>query len=358
LCLMSVIRLPALVDVHVHTREPGQTHKEDWSTATASALAGGISTVLAMPNTVPVAADGETLEIAERAAGAGARCDFGLYAGATGANSGSVRSIADRVVGLKMFLDQSFGDLRLPDLDTWWDHLAGWPESSPIVVHAEGRSLPGILLMAGWLGRQIHVCHVSRPDELNLIARAKDRGLPVTCEVAPHHLFLDATDAVRLGRAGAVRPPLASPEEVKAMWERLEVIDCFATDHAPHTAAEKASDSPPPGYPGVETMLPLLLTAVSEGRLSLAAVVERLSSGPRRIFGLREPDESSVEVDPDDVWVIRAAELHTRCDWTPYEGREVRGRVTRVVLRGDAVYADGMVTGSTGTGRNVREEKP
>jgi len=353
---MSTITLPGLVDVHVHTRDPGQTHKEDWSTASASALAGGITTVLAMPNTTPVVGDAVSLETAAAAAAAGARCDYALYAAATESNAATVGRLAPRVVGLKMFLDQSFGDLRLPDMDCWWNHLAGWPGTSPVAVHAEGRSLAGIMLMAEWLGRPIHVCHVSRADEIALIARAKDRGLPVTCEVTPHHLFLDASDAGRIGPASDVRPPLGDPADVAALWDRLEVIDCFATDHAPHTAEEKASPTPPPGFPGIETMLPLLLGAVDDGRLTLRQMLDRLVVNPRRIFGLPEQADTRVEVDPDESWVIHASDLHTRCDWTPYEGRQVRGRVTRVVLRGEIVFEGGRVLGAAGTGRNLREE--
>jgi len=353
---MTTITLPGLVDVHVHTRDPGQTHKEDWASATAAALAGGITTVLAMPNTDPVVADDASLAVAARAAAAGARCDYGLFAGATGDNAGTVGRVAPRVVGLKMFLDQSFGDLRLPDLDTWEAHLAGWPLDVPIVVHAEGRSLAGILLLAAWLERPLHVCHVSRGDEIRLIGRAKERGLPVTCEVAPHHLFLDSSDAGRIGVASAVRPPLSAPGDVAALWEHLGVIDCFASDHAPHTVAEKAADSPPPGFPGVETMLPLLLTAVHEGRLALEDVVLRLSEAPRRIFGLPPQPDTFVEIDADESWVIAAAGLHSRCGWTPYEGRQVTGRVRRVVLRGETVVEDAEVVGAAGGGVDVREE--
>lgn len=354
---MTTLRLPGLIDVHVHTRDPGQTHKEDWASASASALAGGITTVLAMPNTDPVVADEDSLATAEKAAARGARCDYALYAGATADNASTVHRLANRVVGLKMFLDQSFGDLRLPDLDSWWDHLGRWPASTPLVVHAEGRSLPGVLLMAQWLGRPVHVCHLSRRDELALIVRAKDRGLPVTCEVAPHHLFLDATDAARLGPAAAVRPPLADPADVAALWAHLGAIDCFASDHAPHSSAEKHGANPPPGFPGVETMLPLLLTAVHQGRLTLDAVLERLVTGPRRIFGLDSQPDTVVEIDAEQRWVIGAAGLHTRCDWTPYQGIEVRGRVERVTLRGRVVFEHGTVSGAPGIGRNLREDQ-
>src|SRR5512145_346855 len=113
--------------------------------------------------------------------------------------------------------------------------------------------------MAEWLDRPVHFAHVSRGDEIRLIARAKEKGMAVTCEVSPHHLLLDRGDAARLGSLGTVRPALAAPEDRKALWEHLAVIDCFATDPAPHPIAEKELDDPPPGFPGVETMLPLLL---------------------------------------------------------------------------------------------------
>src|SRR5690606_36950149 len=140
-----------------------------------------------------------------------------------------------------------------------------------------------------------------------------------------------------------VRPRLASPEDRKALWENLAYIDCFATDHAPHTAAEKDSENPPPGFPGLETALPLLLSAVHEGRLSLEDVVLRMHTNPRRIFGLPEQPDTWIEVDEEAEWEIRGQEMLSRSAWTPFEGWKVRGRVQRVVLRGQEVYRDGQV---------------
>ncbi len=351
---MTTLILPGLVDVHVHTRDPGQTHKETWSGATASALAGGITTVLAMPNTLPVVADADSLGVALAAAARGSRCDYAIFAGATESNSATVSTLAPRVAGLKLYLDQTFGDLRLASLDLWWAHLESWPSAAPLLVHAEGASLAAVLLMAGWLERSLHVCHVSRGDEIRLIARAKDRGLAITCEVSPHHLLLDRGDGARLGSLGTVRPPLASPEDVQSLWDHLEVIDCFATDHAPHTLEEKESDTPPPGFPGVETMLPLLLDQVHRGALDLAGVTDRLDSNPRRIFGLPTAD-TTVEVDPDAEWVIRAEELHTACDWTPFEGRRVRGRVVAVRRGTEVLYEQGKVLAAPGTGKDLKQ---
>jgi carbamoyl-phosphate synthase/aspartate carbamoyltransferase/dihydroorotase len=142
---------------------------------------------------------------------------------------------------------------------------------------------------------------------------------------------------------------------VDALWENLDVIDCFATDHAPHILQEKDSDTPPPGFPGLETALPLLLTAVSESRLTLPDLVTKMYENPRKIFGLPEQPETWVEVDENAEYEIKAAEQFTRCGWTPFEGWKVRGRVKRVVLRGREAFTDGKVLAEKGFGRNVRE---
>jgi carbamoyl-phosphate synthase/aspartate carbamoyltransferase/dihydroorotase len=131
----------------------------------------------------------------------------------------------------------------------------------------------------------------------------------------------------------------------------LDVIDCFATDHAPHTSSEKDSAEPPPGYPGLETALGILLNAVAEGRLSLEDLVQRMHAGPRRIFGLSRQPETYLEVDTDSRWEVRAVELHSRCGWTPFEGMLLRGRVRRVVVRGRPAFLDGEVLTPPGSGQ-------
>lgn len=210
--------------------------------------------------------------------------------------------------------------VRLPSLQ----HFQSWPKKYPLCVHAEGQTTAAILLLAGLHNRPIHVCHVARKEEIQIIRAAKEkvrvsaysylgevlslnlngwRGVPscysfaqgmvVTCEVCPHHLFLCEEDLDRIGHGrGQVRPILGTREDQRALWENLDVIDCFATDHgkpcsisiitpvpldpnklfnvqAPHTVQEKSTEKPPPGFPGLETMLPLLLTAVHEGKLTM-----------------------------------------------------------------------------------------
>ena len=131
------------------------------------------------------------------------------------------------------------------------------------------------------------------------------------------------------------------------------MIDCFATDHAPHTRSEKDGATPPPGFPGLETALALLLRGVQEGRLTLDDVVARMATNPRRIFGLPEQAETWVEVDPDLVWEVRASDFYSRCGWTPFEGWKLRGRIHRVVLRGKPVYQDNRVLALPGSGYNL-----
>ena len=349
------MKLPGLIDPHVHLRDPGATHKEDWDSGTAAALAGGFTTVLAMPNTQPPVTDGATLTQALTIGQEKARCDYGQYLGAGVDNPGKLALLASRAAGLKMYLDQTYGPLRLEEMSAWRAHFESWPRHLPIVAHAEGRTMAAVILMAALYERALHLAHVSLREEILMIRAAKEKGLKVTCEVAPHHLFLTREDIPFIGTGRSeVRPRLASRADQEALWENLEVIDCFATDHAPHTLEEKDSPNPPPGYPGLETALPLLLTALHEGRLREEDLIKRMYTNPRRIFNLPEQENTWIEVDPGECWVIQAANTHTRCGWTPFEGWQVRGRVKRVVMRGRQVTLDGEVLAPPGYGRNVR----
>ena len=166
--------------------------------------------------------------------------------------------------------------------------------------------------------------------------------------------FFAASDAV-VGVRGEVRPRLATKEDVDNLWINLDVIDCFATDHAPHTLEEKDGENPPPGFPGLETMLPLLLTAASEGRLTIDQIVQKLYENPRRIFNLPEQPNTYIEVDENATYEIKASEGFTRCGWTPFEGWKVKGRVQKVVLRGKTAFEDGKVLAEAGSGKNVRK---
>ncbi|NWJ08702.1 PYR1 protein, partial [Crypturellus undulatus] len=383
-CMTSqkLIRLPGLIDVHVHLREPGGTHKEDFSSGTAAALAGGVTMVCAMPNTSPAVTDAASFALAQKLAEAGARCDFALFLGASADNAGALGAVAGAAAGLKMYLNETFSALRLDDVALWMQHFEQWPRHLPLVAHAERQTVAAVLMVAQLYQRPVHICHVARREEILLIKAAKQRGVAVTCEVAPHHLFLCRDDVARLGEGrGAVRPALGTRHDMEALWENMDTIDCFATDHgerrdgpcwrrardpslrcpspsrpaAPHTLEEKQGPEPPPGYPGLETMLPLLLTAVAEGRLSVEDIVQRLYENPRKIFGLPAQDDTYVEVDLEHEWTVPGHTAFSKARWTPFEGMRVKGTVRRVVLRGEVAYIDGQVLVPPGYGQDVRK---
>ena len=341
-----MITLPGLIDAHVHLRTPGQTHKEDLSTGTRAALAGGFTAVLDMPNTTPPTTDEATLRAKLDLVRRQAHCDVRSFVGGTERNAGRIERLSERSVGLKLYLNQTHGPLLLSDLGAVIVHMRRWP--GVIAVHAEGWHLAAAIGMARLYGCSLYCCHVARKAEIELIRQAKERGAKVTCDVTPHHLFLTDADARALGPLGDMRPTLGTAADRDALWENLDVVDCMASDHAPHTLGEKESDAPPPGVPGLETTLPLMLTAVHEGRLSLDRLVELLYDGPRRVYELPDQPETYIEVDLDERHVLQNASLHTKCGWTPFAGRSVRGRLRRVVLRGDQVFANGHVCSPDG----------
>ncbi|MFN8414139.1 MAG: amidohydrolase family protein [Anaerolineales bacterium] len=353
-----MLKLPGLIDPHVHLREPGAIHKEDYDSGTSSALAGGFTIVLAMPNTKPPIFDSATLDLALNAAKQKARCDFGQYIGAGPDNAEIAASLSGKAAGLKMYLDSTFGELRLDDMTLWMPHFEKYPKSLPLVAHSESRTMAAAILFAAIYDRPVHIAHISLKEEVLLIKAAKEKGIQVTCEVCPHHLFLSKEDIPAISHGhpgrGEVRPRLATKEDVEALWQNMDVIDCFATDHAPHTIEEKDSENPPPGFPGLETALPLLLTAVDDGRLTLEDIIARSYTNPRKIFNLPEQPETWVEIDENETYEIKASEQFTRCNWTPFEGWKVKGRVKKVVLRGKTAFENGKILSEPGFGKNIR----
>ena len=336
---MARLTLPGLVDVHTHLRVPGGEYKEDFRTGTAAALAGGITTILGMPNTTPPLTTPEILQQTIKEAQHAIYCDVGLFAGASPESIVSLPDLAPYAVALKIYLNDTFGPLRVEDLPTLRACFQRWPRHKMIAMHAEGQSVAVGIGLAATYQRPVHFCHISHQEEIELIAEAKRQGLPITCEVTPHHLFLTDADAERLGPLGDMRPRLARPEDVEALWAHIDtIIDCIATDHAPHTLVEKRSSTPPPGVAGLETSLPLMLTAVKQGRLTLERLIQLMATNPRRIFGLPEQSDTFIEVDPETEYIVTNKQMQTKCGWTPFAGLTLIGRVQRVTLRGQLVY--------------------
>ena len=279
-------------------------------------------------------------------------CDVGLFAGASPEKIAELPACAPYAVALKIYLNDTFGPLRVDDVPTLRACFQTWARDKLIAMHAEKQSVAVGIGLAATYQRPVHFCHISRREEIELITDAKMAGLPVTCEVTPHHLFMDESDFHRLGALGDMRPVLGTPDDVAALWEHInDTIDCIATDHAPHTLAEKQSENYPPGVAGLETSLPLMLTAVHEGRLSLERVIAMMATNPRRIFGLDEQENTYIEVHSDAEYVIQNEQMFSKCGWTPFAGKTVFGKVQRVVLRGTCVFEHGQLRASAGSGK-------
>ncbi|CAK1581963.1 unnamed protein product [Parnassius mnemosyne] len=357
-CMTSrnIIKLPGFIDIHVHVREPGATYKEDFASCTAAALAGGVTMICAMPNTNPPLVDRAAYDYVSALARVSARCDYALFVGASSANCDTVFELAPQAASLKMYLNETFTTLKLDDMSVWHRHLQNWPKKIPICVHAEREKTGAVILMASLLERPVHICHVARKEEILIIRAAKERGLKVTCEVCPHHLFLSTNDIERIGVGRSeVRPVLCSPEDQSELWKNMDIIDVFSTDHAPHTVEEKNSEKPPPGFPGLETILPLLLNAVHQGRLTIEDIINKFHRNPRKIFNLPEQPNTYVEVDMDYEWTIPSAMEFSKSKWTPFAGMNVCGAIHRVTLRGEIAYVEGQILVPPGFGQNVRE---
>lgn len=346
---MSTIKLPGLIDPHVHLREPGALQKEDFKTGTKAAVAGGYTTILDMPNNPVATISPEALDDKIARAANRIYCDVGFHFGGSKDSVAYFDQVLDKVFALKVYMNYTTGKLLIEDQETLELIFERWPKTRPIIVHAEGSRLSVAIDLAKRYGKRLHVAHVSLAEEIEQIKKAKDEGLLITCEVTCHHLFLTADDAKSLGPYGIMKPPLGSKADQEALWRHLDVIDCIASDHAPHTKEEKEQTNPVPfGVPGLETSLPLLLTAVADGRLSVEKLIALTSTNPAKIFGIIQSNQMYTEVDMHEAYTISNKNLFTKCGWSPFEGMQVKGRVKKVVIRGKTVFDDGIVYGPYG----------
>ena len=392
--------LPGAIDAHVHFREPGYTHKEDWDTGTAAAAMGGVTTVFEMPNVHPPTATPEALHLKQEAARK-ARVDFGLYGLLAEDNLEHLDAlVAGGVAAFKCFMGNTFGNLPSPSTGAMlegfeiiarhglrislhaetasivaWrqrklmaagrnapiDHLA----SRPAIVATEAVSRAAVL--AEWTGARIHILHISSADELRPLRDAKQRGVDVTGETCPHYLLFDERAYHDLGPIIRVNPPVRERHHQQALWAALSdgTIDMIATDHAPHDPAEKTRNDiwqTDCGFPGVETQMALMLTQVAAGRLSLQDYVRLSAVAPARAFGLYPAkgallpgsDADIAVVDLRRTEVIAANRLHSRGRITPFEGMEVTGVPVHTLVRGRFVMRDrALVPDTLGWGQSV-----
>ena len=334
-----------MADVHVHLREPGATQKEDFVTGTRAAIAGGYTQILDMPNNIPPTITSQALEDKIKKAKGRIWCDLGFNFGATPDSIKYFPQISKKAFGLKVYMNQTTGTLLIDKYNDRELIFKSWKGKMPIMVHAEGETVEVAIRLAKKYRKKLHVCHVSY-DQLKAIKDARKRGVNVTCEVSPHHLFLNKDDIKRLGPLGIMKPPLLDNKDQEKLWDELDKIDMISTDHAPHTLEEKADQANSKfGVPGLETTLHLMLTAVSKGQLSIERLVEMTSSNPRKIFHLPLQANTFVIIDFKKSFKITNQGLFTKCGWTPFIGLAGRGEIKKVVLRGQTVFENGKFVG-------------
>ncbi len=349
---MGIVTLPGFIDAHVHLRDPGQTEKEDFLTGTEAALAGGFTTVIDMPDNKNPITTKKLLDEKIRIARAKTVCDIGFYFGSLGNNIGEFKKIKDQVFGIKLYLNQTTNGITLNEF-ALNEIYKSWNSSQPILLHVQEDMIDHVRRVVKLTGKRTHICHVSSKVELSQIMKAKEDGLPITCGVTPHHLFLTSADARKLGPYGFMDPTLKTKKDQEFLWKNIHNIDIIESDHSPHTKDEKEYTNSPPGVPGLETTLPLLMQAESIGKIHFNQIISMLYTNPAKIFNIPVDKETTVEVD-DKPFKISSKNLFTKCKWTPFEGMRARGKVMRVFIRGKLVYSSGTILGMPGSGKVLK----
>ncbi len=354
--MSEIITIPGMVDPHTHLRGLDWSHKADFHTETVAAVAGGYWAVFDMPNTPPETVSRTALDTKLAQIGAQAVCDWGVYAGASQAdNTDEYAAMVTDTCGLKIFNNSTTGNLLIDNQPMRDMHYVAWPQMRLIAVHAEEDTVRDILELVRKHRHPTHFLHISSAREIAYLRQAKEDGLPVTVGVCPHHLFMTEADVDTMRGYAMMKPPLKTPADVEALWKAIRdgVVDVIESDHAPHTRAEKESDHPAYGVPGLETTMPLMLTAARKGRVSLERVIAMVSENPRRIWGLDCPPETVTRVDLDTAYTIDNGNLHTKCGWSPFDGQHVYGKVIETRIRGVKVYDGESICVQPGFGQNL-----
>lgn len=330
-----------MTDPHVHLRGMEWSHKGDFFTETAAALAGGYTCVLDMPNTPPSTVTRADLDYKLREIGQQAVCDWGVYFGASQAdNTSEMPNAAPDCSGLKIFCNATTGNLLVEDQALRQRIYEAWPANRVIAVHAEGPTVLDILKLVRQTRKHTHFCHISTAEEIGYLTNAKAEGLPISIGVTPHHLYLSEDDIPTIGWRGLMKPGLKTKADQRALWQAIkhDVVDVIESDHAPHTIAEKASEQPHYGVPGLETTLGLMLLAVKDGRIDEPCVIELVSTNPRRIFSIPHDADTYTLIDTDETWEVQDSAQWTAAKWSPFAGMRLVGRILEVWIRGTKVF--------------------
>jgi dihydroorotase (multifunctional complex type) len=397
--LRNMLVLPGLIDVHVHLRDEGKAYKEDFYTGTAAAAAGGMTTVLDMPNNDPVTMSTETLKNRMRIAESKVLVNVGFYSEFP-THLGEVAGIvAQGAVGFKLFMARQVGGLNIDDDKALQEAFTKAGETGvPVAVHAEDKAwlmeneeslkrakrhdvaaflkahservefkaVERLLDVSEKTSVRLHFCHMTTEEGLNAVVEAKKSGRNVTCEVTPQHLFLSNIDFGRSAFMLTMMPPLRGERHREALWKGLVDgwVDALGSDHAPHALSEKSAGSVwdvKVGVPGLETTLPLMLTMVRKNRIQLVRVVQLLSEKPAEIFNLRDRGGLAqgnkadlVVVDFKQKFRIDASKFHSKARYSPFDGWEVQGKPTKTFVNGVLVMDEQEIVAKAGSGEVIR----
>jgi len=378
--------LPGVVDTQVHFREPGFTEREDIESGTRSAVVGGVTTIFDMPNTKPPTTTAEALAGKVEASNGRAWANVGFFVGASPENVSELAQLENLPgsCGVKMFMGSSTGTLLVKDDETVINVLRNGKRR--VAVHAEDedrlverkallhspanvREHPywrdaeaahlatrRLLSACDLTRRPVHILHVSTLNELETIRKAKQAGLPVTCEVTPQHITLSAEDYDSLGTLLQMNPPIRAEEHRRALLVALEdgLFDVIGSDHAPHLLSDKEKPYPssPSGMPGVQTLLPVMLDWVNRGHLSLQDLVKLVCERPCSIYGMlgrghiAEGYAADITViDLKKKFEITREWIQSKCGWSPFEGRTLTGKPIHVFVNGRQAVCDGELNG-------------
>lgn len=371
--------LPGVIDSQVHFREPGLTHKEDLESGTRGAVMGGVTTVFEMPNTSPSTTSAEAMQ--DKLNRAQGRCwsNYAFYMGVSQENATELTTLErlPGVCGTKLFMGASTGDLLVSQDE--WIELALRHSRRRMAIHSEDndrlterkallkpgcsvtkhpfwrddesalRATQRVLALANKTSHPMHLLHITTAEEIALLAKNKHI---TTVEVLPQHLTLSAPECYeRLGTLAQMNPPIREKRHQEALWKGIElgIVDVLGSDHAPHTLEEKARPYPesPAGLTGVQTILPLMLNHVNNGKLSLERLVDLLCYGPARVFNLANKGRVAVGFDADLTVVDLKAQrtitnswIESRVGWSPFDGMAITGWPVMTIVGGHVVMRD------------------
>jgi dihydroorotase len=338
------IVMPGMIDAHVHFREPGLTHKEDFLTGSRAAAKGGVTTIIDMPNTIPptntLGRLEEKRELAKKSV-----VNYGFNFAASVNNIDLLKKVKN-VASVKVFFDISTGELMIDN-----DHTLKkiFQNSKIISVHAEGDNVLKAIELIKNTKNRLYLCHIALENELSIIKKNNIKN-KVFVEVTPHHLFLTKED----DKDGftKMKPSLKTKQDQEALWQALQKnkIHTIGSDHAPHTKEEKENGNPPFGVPGVETTLPLMLDAVNKERLTLSQVQRLCCENPAKIFRIQNKGLIKEGFDADLTIIdmnleneVKNEEMFTKCKWSPFNGFKLKGWPIMTIVNGNIIYDNGNI---------------